>query len=295
MRRGALHRGFRWIFYPLAVGGAAFAHLQLARGSAPGTLPWVTAAVVLSVLALTLLLERVFPYRREWNLNRGDFATDGVQSILVLPAVARLNEILALAGVLWLSSMNHWQPVWPSQIPFWTQLILAALLAELGYYWVHRLSHRVTLLWRLHAVHHGATRVYSMNSGRFHLLDAWLGTAVYLMPLHFLGVPVEVMALLATLSATTGLLEHVNIDFAAGWLNRVCNTAELHRWHHRTDIEQAMCNFGKMSSLWDSVFGTYYLPRDCEVGEVGVGATAKPVPVGFLGQWLYPFRAPYKG
>lgn len=285
---------FRWIFYPLVVGGTAFAYLLLARGRAPEELPLVTAGVVLSVLALTLLLERVIPYRSEWNLNRGDLATDFVQSILVLPAVARLNEALAIGGVLWLSSLDRWQPVWPSEIPFPAQLVLAAMIAEFGYYWVHRLSHRVPMLWRLHAVHHGSTRVYSMNSGRFHLLDAWLGTAVYLAPLHFLGVPLEVMALLATLSATTGLLEHVNIDFAAGPLNRVFNTAELHRWHHRTDIEQAMCNFGKMFSIWDSVFGTYYLPREREVGDVGIGATAKPVPVGFWGQLLYPFCAPFR-
>jgi sterol desaturase/sphingolipid hydroxylase (fatty acid hydroxylase superfamily) len=101
------------------------------------------------------------------------------------------------------------------------------------------------------------------------------------------------MALLVTLSATTGLLEHVNIDFAAGPLNRLFNTAELHRWHHRMDIEQAMCNFGKMLSIWDGVFGTYYLPRDREIGDVGIDATAKPVPVGFWGQCLYPFRAPF--
>lgn len=294
MMTGPARSVFRWTFYPLVVGGAALAHLHLARRCDAGELPLVTAGVVLSVLALTLLFERIVPYRGEWNRNRGDFVTDFVQSVLVLPGVARLNEALAIAGVLWLSSLDRWQPLWPSQAPFTLQVVLAVLVAELAYYWFHRLSHRATILWKLHAVHHGAARVYSMNSGRFHLLDAWLGTAVYLAPLHVLGVPLEVMALLATLSATTGLLEHVNIDFAAGPLNRIFNTAELHRWHHRTDIEEAMCNFGKMLSLWDGVFGTYCLPRDREVGEVGIAATAKPVPVSFWGQWLYPFRAPFR-
>lgn len=284
-----IRSAFRWTFYPLAVGGAAGAHLWLASDRASEDLPVVTGVVVLTVLGLTLVLERLFPYRRDWNVNRGDFGTDAVQSIVVLPVVARLNEAAAVGVMLWLSSHDRWQPIWPAQLPFPTQLALAALFAELGYYWVHRLSHRVTMLWKLHAVHHGSTRVYSMNSGRFHALDAWLGTAVYLAPLHFMGVPLEVMALLATLSATTGLLEHVNIDFAAGVLNRVFNTAELHRWHHRTDIEQALCNFGKMLSVWDSVFGTYYLPPGREVGEVGIGAAEKPVPVGFWGQWWYPF------
>ncbi len=45
------------------------------------------------------------------------------------------------------------------------------IVSEFGSYWAHRLMHERPLLWRLHAVHHSAERLYWLNAGRFHPLD----------------------------------------------------------------------------------------------------------------------------
>lgn len=37
-----------------------------------------------------------------------------------------------------------------------TTWVLAALLVDLGYYWFHRASHEVALLWSVHQVHHSS-------------------------------------------------------------------------------------------------------------------------------------------
>jgi sterol desaturase/sphingolipid hydroxylase (fatty acid hydroxylase superfamily) len=44
-------------------------------------------------------------------------------------------------------------------LPFVIQIVAALLLAELCYYWYHRLGHTRVLLWRFHAVHHSTHRV----------------------------------------------------------------------------------------------------------------------------------------
>lgn len=281
-------RAFRWVFYPLVVLSAAGAHLFFARGLDPSLHSLVTGGVSLVSLALFLLFERLVPYRAEWNLSRGDLTVDALQTNLVLPVVARLNEILLAGGVTWLAAHLHWSAIFPVHAPFALQVVLALLVAEFAYYWAHRLGHGV--LWRFHAVHHGSERVYSLNAGRFQLVDAWLGTFAYLAPMLLLGVPAEIVAFIATLNAVTGFMEHVNIDFEAGLLNRIFNTAQLHRWHHAADLEVAFCNFGKVLTVWDHVFGTWYLPAKAHVGEVGVGPGEKPVPVTFWGQTLYPWR-----
>ena len=43
------------------------------------------------------------------------------------------------------------------------QLLLALPVADLGITLVHYASHRLPLLWRLHAVHHSVTRMYGFN------------------------------------------------------------------------------------------------------------------------------------
>jgi len=41
-------------------------------------------------------------------------------------------------------------------------------LAEFGFFWAHRLADEWPLLWRFHAIHHSVTRLWFVNTGRFH-------------------------------------------------------------------------------------------------------------------------------
>ena len=41
-------------------------------------------------------------------------------------------------------------------LPFWARAGLGLVAGEVGYYWGHRWSHEVPLLWRFHSVHHAA-------------------------------------------------------------------------------------------------------------------------------------------
>jgi sterol desaturase/sphingolipid hydroxylase (fatty acid hydroxylase superfamily) len=50
----------------------------------------------------------------------------------------------------------------------------------------------------------------------------------------------------------------------SGVLNYLFVTPEVHRWHHAVDVPQGYgysCNYGVEFSFWDSLFGTYYLPK----------------------------------
>lgn len=285
----ALLFALRRLFYPAVVLLVIGAHLFFASGLPASQHSLVTGAISLVCLGIFLVMERVLPYRAGWNRDRGDLVTDAVQTNLFLPLIARLNETALAVAITWLAAQGLWSGIFPVHAPLALQVVLALVSAEFCYYWVHRLGH-TTFLWQFHAVHHGSERVYSLNAGRFHLVDAWLGTLAYLGPMLLLGVPAPVIALIATLNAVTGFMEHANIDFEAAWLNRVFNTAQLHRWHHAADLAIANCNYGKVISIWDQVFDTYYLPEGGQVGAVGVGPTETPVPNTLMGQTLYPWR-----
>src|SRR5690606_33099298 len=90
---------------------------------------------------------------------------------------------------------------------------IALLCCEFFYYWFHRFCHKIPMLWRFHVVHHGAQRVYWINSGRFHLVEAFFSSMIYFLPLVFLGTGPEVIIMVITFSSITGFMEHVNIDF----------------------------------------------------------------------------------
>ena len=111
---------------------------------------------------------------------------------------------------------------------------------------------------------------------------------IYFSPLIFIGSTPEVTVLVLTFSSITGFLEHLNIDFKAGIFNYVFNTAQHHRWHHSKVIIESNKNFGKALIIWDILFGTFYLPKDRDVQEVGI--IGRPVSDKFLKQLTYPFE-----
>ncbi len=253
---------------------------------------FIPGVVLFPLIILFVLLEHFFPYQKNWNEPVGDLSSDLIRTFFVLPIAGKFGELLLLlllySPLLYLSSVfngNLLRSEWGTTL----NVILALLLCEFCYYWIHRLSHKNKLLWRLHAVHHGAERVYWANSGRFHFLDAFLGGMAYFLPLVLLGASPEVIVLILTLSGVSGILEHVNINFKAGFLNYIFNTAELHRWHHSEKEHESNRNFGKVLIVWDIIFGSYLWPKKREIENVGI--ENEKVPVKFFAQLIYPFKS----
>ncbi|MFL5812227.1 MAG: sterol desaturase family protein [Bdellovibrionia bacterium] len=255
---------FRNAFYPAFVFLALIGHLTLIRAY-PSLHPTLLASgVIIPGVVIVMVLEQLMPYRKSWNRMDHDFWSDLLLTNLVFPVLVEGVSFLLKHGF-----GDGLFSIWPKQAPILVQLVLALVMSEFFFYWTHRLGHETEALWKCHRTHHTPRRVYWMNAARFHPFDLLLNFVLYFMPLAILGAPTEVFALVFSMNAATGLLEHANIDFDAGWLNRVFNTAQLHRWHHSVNIETSQQNYGKVLSIWDQVFRTYYLPQNKHVGHVG--------------------------
>lgn len=169
--------------------------------------------------------------------------------------------------------------------------MLASVVREFFDYWAHRSMHHFDWLWRLHATHHSATRVYWLNATRAHpgeivyrFFFAWV------LPLSQLGASKDVLALTAVVAVVADAFQHANIAIRLGPLSWIYSIGNLHRWHHSRDRREADANYGNVYIFWDVVFGTRYLPSDREPPEqVGIGGLAA-FPGGFFAQWISPFR-----
>lgn len=268
--------------YPAFVLGAILIHFGLLSLHVPLTA--VPALTFFITIGFIIFLERAKPYRESWNENLGDFKTDLIQTLLILPVVAKLLELFYRD--LQTKFNLH---IWPKSWPFILQVIVIIFLAELLFYFYHRLAHTNKFLLKFHAVHHGADRVYWANSGRFHFVDTIGQSLFYFIPIFLLGASEEVAALFLTLNAITGTLEHANFEFKTIFLSRFFNTAELHRLHHSVKVSECNSNYGKILSIWDSAFGTYVKPKfKRETLKVGLPG-GRPVPYDLWGQLKYPF------
>jgi len=280
----------RWVF-PGVMGSALAVQLYLME---LGYNPAISAVVVsLSGLLLIALLERVMPYRRDWNKADGDVKTDALHVLitqLILPKTLELVWPLLLLGIAAALSVQFGpQNLWPHEWPILAQVFLMLLIAEFGRYWVHRAAHEVSFLWRFHAVHHSPNRLYFFNAARFHPLEKIVFLVPEVVPFILLGTNVECLAVYAVFNSIHGLMQHSNIRINAGWLNYVFSLTELHRWHHSQPIEESNTNYGNNLIIWDIIFGTFFWPKDREVTTIGL--LNREYPKGYMDQLKAPFNS----
>ncbi|MBT8451982.1 MAG: sterol desaturase family protein [Deltaproteobacteria bacterium] len=276
--------------FPLVFGGVmGLALYAVARGSDPVfTAMGLTAAVVV----LLLVLERVHPYQKEWLHSHGDLRTDLFHNLVNfwIPEVYTVAFVGAFTvAAAWLSNALG-VDLWPRSWPLLAQLLLALVIAELGTYWIHRVMHEHPLLWRFHAAHHSAPRLYWLNAGRFHPLDLFAQQFLGATPLVLLGADMRVIALHTLFTAVHGMFQHANVDIKLGPLNWFFSMAELHRWHHSKHLAEANTNYGANLIFWDIVFRSRFLPRDRQPPtEIGIESLPN-FPGGYWAQLLSPFR-----
>jgi sterol desaturase/sphingolipid hydroxylase (fatty acid hydroxylase superfamily) len=255
----------------------------------------VAVAITLVAMGVLAPLERLLPFREQWNHSLGDVRTDLVHMAVTMVAVPVTCLAAVQASFLWVaarvSAEQAHLALWPEGWPLAAQVCLALVVAELGTYWFHRIGHEVELVWRVHATHHSVERLYWLNTTRFHPIDAVISYGVVVVPLALLGAPTAALTVSSVLATVHALIQHANVDLRLGPLNWVMSGPELHRWHHSASLEQAMCNYGGTLIVWDVVFRTRYLPREPLAPEV-LGIDDMAFPTGYLAQLASPFTYP---
>ncbi len=281
---------FSWAVFPIAMfGSVALSIGVFNNGGSAG----VAVGVGLGFGYLVVLVgERLCPFVPSWNRNHGDLATDAAWAGSILATGAAVGPISTVLGA-WLGALLSAEVgsrLWPTQWPLLAQLALALVVVELFQYWMHRLEHEKDWLWRIHATHHSAPRLYWLNASRFHVLDIALLNLGYIVPLVALGAEGPVFTLWIVASGIHGICQHANMQIRCGPLNWIFSMAELHRWHHSRLVRESNTNYGQTLILWDIVFGTRFLPDDRKPPQdIGI-ANLSAFPMTWWAQLCSPLR-----
>ncbi|MGO4198882.1 sterol desaturase family protein [Rhizobium sp. YAF28] len=268
-----------------------FSGLTGAHFAFAGDRPMVAfSAVYAGEVLLLFLLERTIPYEQRWLEADGETANDIAHTVLTkglvqLAALSAAIFPMLAAGLLQpLAAMQF--SLWPSSWPMIFQAALAVIIAEFGLYWAHRIAHERLFFWRFHALHHSVTRLWVINTGRFHVIDSLFKIALSQIPLYLLGAPLPVFWWLGAVTAFIGILTHCNVDMRTGLVDFVFSTPRLHRWHHSKDLREGNTNYGENVVLFDQLFGTYFNPDRPSSTDIGIKGQIAP---GFVSQLAQPF------
>jgi len=241
------------------------------------------SALVFGAIALaTKRGEAVEAGRRALHEIRINLSLYFLDALLVAPAIAVLVALIQSTVVrlsLSMASPATWMRL--GELPVF---IAAVFAGDLAGYWRHRLEH-TRWLWPIHAVHHSDTDMSWLTLSRFHPFNRVTTEAVDIACLAMLGFPQWAIVANALVRHYYGELIHADVPWTFGALGDVFVSPVMHRWHHARDVQGAGSNFATVFSVFDRVFGTYYVPGPCTV-PLGVTDAIAP---GTVGQLLYPF------
>jgi sterol desaturase/sphingolipid hydroxylase (fatty acid hydroxylase superfamily) len=169
-----------------------------------------------------------------------------IQRFLPVPAWPDGPPFDAVTGFPWLA-VN-----WPEFLS-WTVVFL---LVDLCYYWSHRLSHEVNILWAGHVVHHSSEEynlTVALRQSSLHGLFTW----VFYMPLALAGVPWQMFILSHGTNLIYQFWIHTREVNRLGLLEWFLNTPSHHRVHHGVNPRYQDRNYAGVFIFWDRWFGSF--------------------------------------
>ena len=152
--------------------------------------------------------------------------------------------------------------------------LLGAVVYDFFFYWCHRAQHR--WLWKFHAAHHSITELSAVNAFH-HISEPLVQIALIAIPSSLIAADTSVAlpAVLILLQLQNTYI-HSPSTIHLGPLRRLLVDNRFHRIHHSVERRHFDHNFGAMTTLWDQLFGTAWMPAGNEWPDTGIAEIGQP-------------------
>ena len=172
--------------------------------------------------------------------------------------------------------------------------IAAFICVDFSGYWSHRLNHKINLFWNQHIIHHSSEEFNLACALRQSFSDLLGYTALFLIPAAVLGVPTDVITLLAPIHLFGQFWYHTQHIGKLGILEYFLVTPSQHRVHHAINPIYIDKNLAPIFCVWDRCFGTFQEELEDEPPVYGVlkpVRTWNPLLINFQHLWGLIFDA----
>jgi sterol desaturase/sphingolipid hydroxylase (fatty acid hydroxylase superfamily) len=174
-----------------------------------------------------------------------------IASFTKVVAVAIFFVVFELAAPLRESLLGYTSLGWA-----WYIWILCLVGDDFNFYWHHRLSHSIRLLWAAHLPHHSA-RTYNFTVSVRHGWFITLYKPIFWLWMPLLGFEPVMIATCLVINAAYQFFLHTQLVGSFGILEKVFNTPWVHQVHHSCNVHYLDKNHGGILIIWDRLFGTF--------------------------------------
>lgn len=262
--------------------------------------------IIPTICLLTFLLELFLPKKLNYGVTtrKGFFLDlfyviffDFLILLIGFYAVTSTVEYL-FKQLLHLVGIDNYI-IWDmKEVPFVFQFIVLFLLLDLLQFFGHHLLHRFDFLWKFHKIHHAQEELGFASTRHFHWVEYLVFKPLLFMPFMMLNFSTtEFIAIYLWIGYGFTFFSHCNVRVKWNWLNYILITPETHFWHHAKNLpsnQRYGVNFASTTTIWDHLFGFFYLPKDTELVPILGIEDQKKIPKTFIGQMIHPFRELFK-
>jgi alkylglycerol monooxygenase len=170
----------------------------------------------------------------------------------------------------------------------WLVFLVAFIGMDFVGYWSHRFDHKINAFWNRHIVHHSSEE-FNLSCALRQSVSAIVGIYFFLyIPMAFLGVPGEVVAIVAPIHLFAQFWYHTRLIGKMGILEHILVTPSHHRVHHAINDIYLDKNLSQIFIFWDKLFGTFQEELEEEVPVYGVKKpvnTWNPLIINYVHLW----------
>lgn len=167
--------------------------------------------------------------------------------------------------------------------------LIAFIVVDFQGYWAHRWSHEINFLWNRHIIHHSSEE-FNLSCALRQSISSFVNYfTILLLPAALLGVPEQVIAVIAPLHLFLQYWYHTRLIGKMGFLEKIIVTPSHHRVHHAINKEYLDKNHSQIFIIWDKLFGTFQEELEDVPPVYGVTRpvrTWNPIRINFQHFWL---------
>jgi sterol desaturase/sphingolipid hydroxylase (fatty acid hydroxylase superfamily) len=208
-------------------------------------------AVFIAIEAVAYLFERDEP-----SVGRGYSAIDSRTSIAMGLGALTVGFAFRAASLVGFTALYVYVAPWHAPADLWWTWVILFFLVDFLWYWYHRISHRVRLVWAAHQAHH-SSEYFNFSTALRQKWNQWFEVLIWI-PLPLLGMPPSLIYAVFSLNLIYQFFVHTErIDKLPRPIEFIFNTPSHHRVHHGSDQIYLDRNYGGILILWDRLFGTF--------------------------------------
>lgn len=166
---------------------------------------------------------------------------------------------------------------------------IAFIALDFSGYWIHRIQHTTNIFWNAHIIHHSSEEFNLACALRQSISVFFKIFTFFLIPAAILGVPGNVIAVVAPLHLFIQFWYHTQHIGKMGVFENIIVTPSHHRVHHAINPEYLDKNYSQVFIIWDKLFGTFQEEKKEIPPVYGItrpAATWNPIKINFQHMFL---------